>query len=120
MKVAQPIPYQGSKRNIARFILPFFPRQTDTLVEPFAGSAAMSLAAASYRKAARFHINDITYESIYLSEELIALLDLSPEELESMSILGKESQLELPIMGGWKMNREISCEGILICESRHI
>ncbi|MCK4459049.1 MAG: DNA adenine methylase, partial [Methanosarcinales archaeon] len=49
-RVPHPIPYQGSKRNIARTILSFFPHQFDTLVEPFAGSAAISLAAASYGK----------------------------------------------------------------------
>ena len=44
--------------------------------------------------------NDITYESIYLSAELIACLDLSPEELAGISSLGRASQLELPILGG--------------------
>lgn len=59
MRVPQPIPYQGSKRNIAGFILSFFPHEIDTLIEPFAGSAAVSLAAAAYGRASRFHLNDI-------------------------------------------------------------
>mgnify|MGYP000570402008 CR=1 FL=1 len=59
MKIPHPIPYQGSKRHIARYILPFFPRGIDTLIEPFAGSAAVSIAAACYGKASRFHLNDL-------------------------------------------------------------
>jgi len=54
----QPIPYQGSKRGIAARILEFFPVQVDQLVEPFAGSAALSLAVASRRSAKRFWLND--------------------------------------------------------------
>jgi len=59
MRIPQPIPYQGSKRNIAKIIISFFPREFDTLVEPFAGSAAVSLAAAAYGRAHKFHLNDI-------------------------------------------------------------
>lgn len=59
MKLPHPIPYQGSKRNLAKYILPFFPCAINTLVEPFAGSAAISIAAAYYRKASRFYLNDI-------------------------------------------------------------
>ncbi len=71
MRSAHPIPYQGSKRNIAEFILRFFPQEFDTLVEPFAGSAAISLAAAGYGKASRFHINDINRPLIDLWREII-------------------------------------------------
>ncbi len=45
-KIPQPIPYQGSKRHIAHHILPLFSDKPDKLVEPFAGSAAISVAAA--------------------------------------------------------------------------
>lgn len=71
MRVPQPIPYQGSKRNIAGFILSFFPHEIDTLIEPFAGSAAVSLAAASYGKASRFHLNDINEPLMDLWHEII-------------------------------------------------
>ncbi len=53
-----PIPYQGSKRNLAPAILERFPGGVDTLYEPFAGSAAVSLAALRAGKAARVHLND--------------------------------------------------------------
>lgn len=71
MKVPHPIPYQGSKRQIARHILAYFPREIGTLIEPFAGSAAISLAAACYGKASRFHLNDINRPLMALWQEII-------------------------------------------------
>jgi len=71
MKTPHPIPYQGSKRHIAKYILPFFPHDINTLVEPFAGSAAISIAAASYGKASRFHLNDINGPLMALWHEII-------------------------------------------------
>jgi DNA adenine methylase len=59
MKIPHPIPYQGSKRNLADKILRFFPVKFDRLIEPFAGSAAISIASAFYFKSNRFVINDI-------------------------------------------------------------
>jgi DNA adenine methylase len=56
--VPHPIPYQGSKRNLAATILQYAPSHVARLVEPFAGSAAISLAAAQRKLAARFWIND--------------------------------------------------------------
>ena len=41
-----PIPYQGSKRRLAAAILAHAP-SCARLIEPFAGSAAISLAAAA-------------------------------------------------------------------------
>ena len=59
MGIPHPIPYQGSKRKIARAILSLFPSDAGRLIEPFAGSAAVSLAAAYYHKADRFLLNDL-------------------------------------------------------------
>ncbi len=56
--VPQPFPYQGSKRQLARQIVACIPRQTKRLVEPFAGSAAITLAAAQTGRAKRFLLND--------------------------------------------------------------
>jgi DNA adenine methylase len=58
-KVPHPIPYQGSKRNLAPAILGYFPGQIGTLFEPFAGSAAVTLAAAARGLAERYVINDL-------------------------------------------------------------
>jgi DNA adenine methylase len=59
VKVPHPIPYQGSKRNLASRILAYFPKHIDTLIEPFAGSGAITLAAASWGLAERFRLNDL-------------------------------------------------------------
>ena len=48
MRVPHPIPYQGSKRNLAPAILGYFPGGVATLIEPFAGSAALTLATAHH------------------------------------------------------------------------
>lgn len=71
MKVPHPIPYQGSKRNLAKYILPFFPQDIGTLFEPFSGSAAISIATALHGKARRFHINDVNQPLIVLWNEII-------------------------------------------------
>jgi DNA adenine methylase len=54
-----PIPYQGSKRRLASQILAFVDDLTfETLYEPFAGSAAMTIAANHRRLAERYVIAD--------------------------------------------------------------
>lgn len=58
MRVPHPIPYQGSKRRLADVILRYFPSNVEVLIEPFAGSAAVSLAAASRKMAKQFLLND--------------------------------------------------------------
>ena len=57
--VAHPVPYQGSKRKLAPQILKFFPANSKTLIEPFAGSAAISLAALDAARVQKVHLNDI-------------------------------------------------------------
>jgi DNA adenine methylase len=54
-----PIPYQGSKRNLAAEILRYFPPQLITLYEPFAGSAAITIAAAANGLGDHYYINDL-------------------------------------------------------------
>lgn len=64
-----PVQYQGSKRNLASFILNFFPDKIDRLVEPFAGTASISIAASAGQYAQKFWLND-------LNKPLIELLKL--------------------------------------------
>jgi DNA adenine methylase len=71
MKIPHPIPYQGSKRQIAKFILPYFPTEIETLIEPFAGSAALSIAAAAGAKASRFYLNDLNQPLMAIWQEII-------------------------------------------------
>jgi DNA adenine methylase len=76
-RLPQPIPYQGSKRGIAQQILTIFPGQVDTLIEPFAGSAALSVAAAYHKKAARFFLNDLNKPLI----DLLGILIQQPHQI---------------------------------------
>ena len=69
--VPQPIPYQGSKRQIAPWILGQFPPALSRLVEPFAGSAALSIAAAARQRAEHFWINDRNASLVRLWREII-------------------------------------------------
>src|SRR6266446_9398229 len=77
MKVPQPFPYQGSKRNLASAILGYFPEGVGTLIEPFAGSAAITLAAGAANLAENFVINDFNRP---LAELWRAIIN-SPDEL---------------------------------------
>ncbi|MDY0096183.1 MAG: Dam family site-specific DNA-(adenine-N6)-methyltransferase [Candidatus Vecturithrix sp.] len=72
-----PIQYQGSKRNLAPFILQYFPKKVKRLVEPFAGTAAISIAAAARNISRAFWINDLNTPLI----ELLHLIVEHPEEI---------------------------------------
>lgn len=56
--IPQAFPYQGSKRKLAPLIVECIPRGTEVLLEPFAGSAAVSVTAAWAGRAKRFWLND--------------------------------------------------------------
>ena len=84
MNVPHPIPYQGSKRNLANDILRYFPAHVETLHEPFAGSAAISLAAAADERANRFHINDLNKPLIDLWRDIINTPDKLAKEYEAL------------------------------------
>ncbi|MGA9994126.1 MAG: DNA adenine methylase [Pyrinomonadaceae bacterium] len=71
MRVPHPIPYQGSKRHLASAILRYFPSDTETLYEPFAGSAAITIAASNYSLANKFVLNDLNRPLIALWQEII-------------------------------------------------
>jgi len=77
LKVPHPIPYQGSKRNLAPAILDYFSESIDTLIEPFAGSAAITLATAARGLADRYVINDLNKPLMDLWRAIIN----SPEKL---------------------------------------
>jgi DNA adenine methylase len=70
-RVCHPIPYQGSKRALAKTILAHAPDDIHRLVEPFAGSAAISLAAAQGNLARRFWINDAHAPLVALWQEIV-------------------------------------------------
>lgn len=69
-KIPHPIPYQGSKRNLAPLIGNYIPREIETWFEPFAGSAAMSLWMMAYSPPKRVVLAD-SLEAITLLWERI-------------------------------------------------
>lgn len=66
-----PIPYQGSKRALAHRILTLFPKEKVRLYEPFAGSAAVSIAAAANGKARSVIISDANEPLMRLWKRII-------------------------------------------------
>lgn len=70
-RIPHPIPYQGSKRQIAQRIMTYFPESIARLIEPFSGSAAISLAAAAAGRAEQFLLNDINAPLMALWAEIL-------------------------------------------------
>ncbi len=64
--VPHAIPYQGSKRLLAHAIVPLLPPDTARLLEPFAGSAAVSIAARHLGIGTTAEISDINAPLIAL------------------------------------------------------
>ncbi|WP_086689160.1 DNA adenine methylase [Nostoc sp. T09] len=62
------VQYQSSKRNLASDILKFLPNAVDRLVEPFAGTAAISIAASYQRISQKFWLNDLNQPLVKLLE----------------------------------------------------
>lgn len=56
--VPHPFPYQGSKRQLAPFVLGQLPIPKTRLIEPFAGSAAISIRAAASGMYSAYWLND--------------------------------------------------------------
>ena len=77
INVPLPFQYQGSKRNLAPRILDHLPRRMNRLVEPFAGSGAVSLACAARGRSGEYWLNDVNRP---LSELLSLIVD-RPEEV---------------------------------------
>lgn len=69
--VPHPFPYQGSKRQLASYILALIPNSVNNFYEPFAGSAAITIASAYKNKATHFVINDLHTAIIKLWNEIV-------------------------------------------------
>jgi len=69
--VPHAFPYQGSKRQLASQILSCMPTSINVLFEPFAGSAAITVAAAYRNKAEKFFINDAHEPVVRLWREIL-------------------------------------------------
>lgn len=88
----QPIPYQGSKRSLAPRICQLIPEGVETLYEPFAGSAAITIYAATHGQSERFVIGDSFTVLIDLWEMIIE----TPTELSERYSEVWHAQLDNP------------------------
>ena len=77
ISVPHPFPYQGSKRGIARHILPHFPNDTHCLFEPFCGASAISIAAMAHGLVDNIILNDLNAPLMNLWKEILE----NPEHL---------------------------------------
>ncbi|WP_196279404.1 DNA adenine methylase [Catellatospora vulcania] len=66
------IPYQGSKRQLAHAIVPLLPPDTARLLEPFAGSAAVAIAARHLRIGDTAEISDVNEPLMRLWQRVLA------------------------------------------------
>ena len=71
MRAPHPIPYQGSKRLLAPLILAYFPDNPVRLIEPFAGAAGVSIAAALKGGSHSIVLNDINEPLMHLWHDII-------------------------------------------------
>jgi site-specific DNA-adenine methylase len=75
--IPQHFQYQGSKRALAPLILQYLPVSTTRLLDPFCGSAALSIAAAARGRAREFWLNDFNAPLA----RLLSLIVNNPKEL---------------------------------------
>jgi DNA adenine methylase len=73
------VQYQGSKRKLAGKILEYMPCKFSRLVEPFAGMAAVSIAAASQDRADEYILNDINFPVAQILQSAVE----TPQKLAS-------------------------------------
>jgi len=111
MKIPHPIPYQGSKRNLASEILKYYPNNIDRLIEPFAGSAAITLASAFYFKANRYIVNDVNEPLINLLKKIVNEPDKIIKEyhLYWNSQLGNEEEFYYEIRDKFNATKDPTC-----------
>ena len=83
--VPHPIPYQGSKRLLAPAILAHMPTGSFArLIEPFAGSAAVTLAAAADRRFQSYVIADVLKPLVEIWHSIIVGPSALADEYESL------------------------------------
>lgn len=80
----QPIPYQGSKRKIANQIMQYSPKKIERVIEPFAGSAAITIYAALNNYGQSYIVNDSYKPLIDLWNLIIDQPDYCVSEYEKI------------------------------------
>ena len=84
MKVPHLVQYQGSKRNLAPEILKYMPKHFNRLVEPFSGTAAITMACASKKIAEEYIINDLNKPLIDLFKIVIEQPEFSSKRYDEI------------------------------------
>lgn len=84
LDVPHPFPYQGSKRALAYTILQYLPDDTTALIEPFAGSAAVSIAARYASFARHAVINDVNAPLMGMWSAILGAPDELADRYEAM------------------------------------
>jgi DNA adenine methylase len=106
--VPHPIPYQGSKRRLAAAILDRVPEGRYTrLVEPFAGSAAVTLAAASQNRFTEFVIGDALAPLVELWQAILEKPRDAADEYEALWLREREK----PIDAYYEIREEFNRDG---------
>ena len=83
-RVPHPLPYQGSKRNLAPTIVGYFPIAPARLIEPFAGSAAVTLAALQQNRVAVALLNDANAPLMRLWTAIVQAPERLADEYERL------------------------------------
>ena len=65
------VQYQGPKRKLAPQILQYMPRKFSRCIEPFAGSAAITIAVAACKDVDEFIVNDLNEPLVRMLEEAV-------------------------------------------------
>jgi len=105
--IPHPIPYQGSKRRLATVILQYHPGRVRYLIEPFAGSAAVTLAAAYKKMADQYIIGDILEPLVGIWEMILSTPELLTDQYEMMW----KAQLDNPHKYYLRIREEFNNDG---------
>ena len=79
-KVPHLVQYQGSKRSIAPEIIKYFPKKVNRLIEPFAGTCAVSILAATEDRC----MNDINEPLVRMMKKCVNSPSALAEEYEKI------------------------------------
>lgn len=78
------VQYQGSKRSLAPIIAGYYPKKFNRFIEPFSGTAAMSIYTAYNKLCDSFIVNDVNNQVIDLLKNCISNPQLLAEEYETI------------------------------------
>lgn len=85
LRIPHPIPYQGSKRSLAPRILAIVNgKKYRRLYEPFAGSAAITIAAAKARVADEYVIGDLLEPLVGIWDQIVSAPDALANAYEKL------------------------------------